>query len=90
MQKIDINDTMSKIDVDLSSVVLLSNTTETLLKNFSDAVQQLDYQGFRNQVNYSIQILSFYISMVVATIATFNVLNGSLPDLIMNFHFILI
>ncbi|KAI0230158.1 hypothetical protein LSAT2_019445 [Lamellibrachia satsuma] len=46
--KIDINSTMSKIDVDLSSVVLLSDTTETLLRNFSQAVQ-LDYQGFQDE-----------------------------------------
>ncbi|KAI0241205.1 Prominin-1 [Lamellibrachia satsuma] len=47
--KIDINSTMSKINVDLSSVVLLSDTTETLLRNFSQAVQ-LDYQGFRDEL----------------------------------------
>lgn len=53
LQKMDINGTMDKIDVNMASVILLSNTTEALLRNFSQAVQ-LNYQGFRDEVNYSI------------------------------------
>ena len=40
---------MDNIDVDLSSVELLSSDTEQQLRDFSESTQ-LDYDGFKNEV----------------------------------------
>ena len=53
----DLNKTMNEMNVDLSSVVLISDVTEMLLKNFSRAIL-IDYPAYRTQVEDSVMGVS--------------------------------